>query len=381
MRGLKPEINPGYDILEIIPESLFVLYPRLNMEGLEILAIHKKFGENPVLQGISFQQNKGEILALLGPSGSGKTTLLEVIAGLVEPDQGDCTWDGTSLLGIPSHLRGFGLMFQEYVLFPHKNVGENIAFGLKMAGKSRDMTLTRVREVLELVGLPGFEERDISTLSGGEQQRVALARSMAPEPRLVMLDEPLGALDRAIRERLVGELRGILKGATQTALYVTHDQEEAFTIADRVVILGEGKTAQIGTPQQIYYHPNSLYVAHFLGMTNLLDGTAKPAGEGSSIKTVLGTWSIKQGYSGQGQVLLRPDRMVLGDLEGEGVNRLSGRLQSKTFSGHTHQIQVQIGDYPLKFVLSDSSGDLPQPGDKITLSFTPDEALHFFPEE
>ena len=351
------------------------------MEGLEILAIHKQFGDNHVLQGISFQQNKGEILALLGPSGSGKTTLLEIIAGLVEPDQGDCTWDGTSLLGVPSHLRGFGLMFQEYVLFPHKNVGENIAFGLKMAGNSRGITIARVRKVLELVGLPKFEERDISTLSGGEQQRVALARSMAPEPRLIMLDEPLGALDRAIRERLIGELRDILKGAAQTALYVTHDQEEAFTIADRVVILGEGKTAQIGTPQQIYYHPNSPYVAHFLGMANLLNGTAKPAGEGSSLKTDLGTWSIKQGYSGQGQVLLRPDRMVLGDSEGAGFYELSGRLQSKTFSGHTHQIQVQIGDYLLKFVLSDSGGDLPQPGENITLSFSPDEALHFFPEE
>ena len=351
------------------------------MEGLEILAIHKQFGDNHVLQGISFQQNKGEILALLGPSGSGKTTLLEVIAGLIEPDQGDCTWDGTSLLGVPSHLRGFGLMFQEYVLFPHKDVGENIAFGLKMAGKSRDLTLARVRKVLELVGLPEFEERDISTLSGGEQQRVALARSMAPEPRLIMLDEPLGALDRTIRERLIGELRDILKGAAQTALYVTHDQEEAFTIADRVVILGEGKTAQIGTPQQIYYHPNSPYVAHFLGMTNLLNGTAKPAGDGSSLKTDLGTWSIKQGYSGQGQVLLRPDRMILGDSEESGFYELSGRLHSKTFSGHTHQIQVQIGDYLLKFVLSDSGGDLPQPGENITLSFSPEEALHFFPEE
>ncbi len=351
------------------------------MEGLEILAIHKRFGDNHVLQGISFQQNKGEILALLGPSGSGKTTLLEIIAGLAEPDQGDCTWDGTSLLGIPSHLRGFGLMFQEYVLFPHKNVGENIAFGLKMAGKSRDLTITRVQEVLDLVGLPGFEERDISTLSGGEQQRVALARSMAPEPRLIMLDEPLGALDRAIRERLIGELRDILKGAAQTALYVTHDQEEAFTIADRVVILGEGKTAQIGTPQQIYYHPNSPYIAHFLGMTNLLNGTAELAGEGSIIKTDLGTWSIQQPFSGQGQVLLRPDRMVLGDSEATGFYRISGRMQSKTFSGHTFQIQVQIGKDLLKFVLSDTDGDLPQLGEKITLSFSPDEALLFFPEE
>jgi len=231
------------------------------------------------------------------------------------------------------------------------------------------------------MGLEGMAQRPSNELSGGEQQRVALARSMAPEPRLIMLDEPLGALDRAIRERLIGELRDILKGAAQTALYVTHDQEEAFTIADRVVILGEGKTAQIGTPQQIYYHPNSPYVAHFLGMTNLLDGTAKPAGEGSNITTALGTWSIKGHYSGQGQVLLRPDRMVLGNPEGAGYYRLSGKLQSKTFSGHTHQIKVQIVDYLLKFVLSDSGGDLPQPGDNITLSFSPDETLLFFPVE
>ncbi len=245
------------------------------MGGLEIRNIKRSFEEIEVLQGISFQQAKGEILALLGPSGSGKTTLLEIIAGLAKPDQGDILWDGESLLGTPPHLRNFGLMFQEYVLFPHKNIAENVAFGLKMAGTAREITLNRVIEVLKLVGLEGFEDRDPSTLSGGEQQRIALARSLAPEPRLVMLDEPLGALDRSIRERLVEELREILKSASQTALYVTHDQEEAFRIADRVVILGEGKTAQIGTPREIYHHPNSPYIARFLGMNNLLEGDAE----------------------------------------------------------------------------------------------------------
>jgi len=332
------------------------------MQGLDIISIHKYFGENHILKGISFQQAKGEILALLGPSGSGKTTLLEIIAGLIEPDQGDCTWNGKSLLGIPAHQRGFGLMFQEYVLFPHKNVYNNVAFGLKMAGEDRETAEARVQKVLELVGLPGFEEREISTLSGGEQQRVALARSMAPEPRLVMLDEPLGALDRTIRERLIIELREILKGADQTAVYVTHDQEEAFLIADRVVILGEGKTAQVGTPQGIYYHPNSSYIA-----------------QGSILKTDLGAWPVGKEFSGPGLVLLRPDRMVLGNPEGTEYIMFTGKLQTITFSGQTFQVQVQTGDHLFKFVLSDQGGDLPQPGQDIKLSFSPDDALHFFP--
>jgi len=349
------------------------------MQGLDIISIHKYFGENHILKGISFQQAKGEILALLGPSGSGKTTLLEIIAGLIEPDQGDCTWNGKSLLGIPAHQRGFGLMFQEYVLFPHKNVYNNVAFGLKMAGEDRETAEARVQKVLELVGLPGFEEREISTLSGGEQQRVALARSMAPEPRLVMLDEPLGALDRTIRERLIIELREILKGADQTAVYVTHDQEEAFLIADRVVILGEGKTAQVGTPQGIYYHPNSSYIAQFLGMTNLIEGEAEPAEEGSILKTDLGAWPVGKEFSGPGLVLLRPDRMVLGNPEGTEYIMFTGKLQTITFSGQTFQVQVQTGDHLFKFVLSDQGGDLPQPGQDIKLSFSPDDALHFFP--
>ncbi|MGB2963062.1 MAG: ABC transporter ATP-binding protein [Anaerolineales bacterium] len=348
------------------------------MEGLEILNVHKNFGDLAVLQGISFHQEKGEILALLGPSGSGKTTLLEIIAGLTEPDQGDCAWDGKSLLGIPPHQRGFGLMFQEYVLFPHKNVFENIAFGLKMADMDRESITFRVKEVLKLVGLPGFEERDISTLSGGEQQRVALARSMASKPRLVMLDEPLGALDRTIRERLIGELRDILKDASQTALYVTHDQEEAFTIADRVVILGDGTTAQIGTPEDIYFHPNSPYVAQFLGMTNLLKGVAEPTGEGSIIKTDLGSWSVNRLYKGNGQVLIRPDQVVLGKPEQPGAVILSGILINKRFSGHTNHIRVQIGDYQFRFFLSNAEEELPQEGHPIQLSFHPDESLQFY---
>ena len=270
-------------------------------------------------------------------------------------------------------------MFQEYVLFPHKNVSDNISFGLEMAGHSQEKITTRVKDVLNMVGLPGYETREISTLSGGEQQRVALARSLAPEPSLVMLDEPLGALDRTIRERLIGEIRIILKKAGQTALYVTHDQEEAFTIADRVVILGEGTTAQIGTPQEIYYRPSSPYVAMFLGMANFMDGSAENEGKGSILTTSLGSWKIHEKITGEGQILLRPDRVILGSNQGSQFKELTGILKESAFSGQNHQIQVLFDNYLFKFMLSDPGLDLPEIGRSITLSFDPDKSLQFFP--
>lgn len=351
------------------------------MGGLEIRDIQKAFEGQPVLRGISFQQAPGEILALLGPSGSGKTTLLEIIAGLVEPDSGDCLWDGKSLLGVPPHQRSFGLMFQEYVLFPHKNVRDNVAFGLKMAGEEPETRAKRVAETLELVGLAGFETRDVNTLSGGEQQRVALARSLAPRPKLVMLDEPLGALDRTIRERLVGDLRQILKKAHQTALYVTHDQEEAFRVSDRVVILGGGKVAQIGKPQEIYYQPSSAYVAKFLGMTNFLPGQAQPTDQGSLIRTQLGEWQTSHKWSGPGQILLRPDRVHLQRQYTEGLPHLEGIAISSRFSGSALQIEMEIGQIQIQFYLSDSGAPQPESGEKIGISFNPDLALHFFPDQ
>lgn len=359
--------------------NLTTLYPWIVMEGLEIRDIHKAFDNQSVLSGISFQQTPGEILALLGPSGSGKTTLLEIIAGLVEPDSGDCFWDGNSLLGIPPHQRSFGLMFQEYVLFPHKNVRDNVAFGLKMAGEKPEISTARVKETLKLVGLEGFEDRDISTLSGGEQQRVALARSLAPEPKLVMLDEPLGALDRTIRERLVGDLRRILKGAQQTALYVTHDQEEAFSISDRVVILGDGHAAQIGTPQEIYYHPASPYVAKFLGMDNFLEGEAHNNPQGSLIKTRLGEWQTSQDWQGKGSVLLRPDRIQILAKITDSLPCLEGTVLSSRFSGSDLQIELDVDQIQIQFATAESRITVPNVGDKLIICFNPDQAVHFFP--
>jgi ABC-type Fe3+/spermidine/putrescine transport system ATPase subunit len=348
------------------------------MSGLEIRSIKKSYHGQPILQGISFQQDRGEILALLGPSGSGKTTLLEIIAGLQQPDSGDCLWDGKSLLEVPPHKRSFGLMFQEYVLFPHKNVGENVAFGLKMAGDSSEIVNDRVQQVLQLVGLAGFENRDISTLSGGEQQRIALARSLAPEPRLIMLDEPLGALDRSIRERLVTDVRDILKKACQTALYVTHDQEEAFSIADRVVILGDGKGAQIGTPQEIYYHPASPYVAHFLGLDNFLDGEAQPNRKGSLLVTDLGSWQVSSSHQGKGKVLIRPDRLEICQGDPGSNLTLEGKVSSSKFSGSALQIELEIDRNLIQFFIPDPGMDAPTPGSRLSICFDSDRALMFF---
>ena len=228
------------------------------------------FGRVRALDDVDLQVATGEVVAILGPSGCGKSTLLRAVAGLQPLDSGEVHWDGEDLAGLPVHRRDFGLMFQEHALFSHRDVAANVAFGLRMqkmdvTGRSR-----RVREVLGLVGLAGYQERTIATLSGGEAQRVALARSLAPEPRLLMLDEPLGSLDRPRREELTEELRVLLRGIGVTVLHVTHDHDEAFAVADRVAVMQSGQIARIGTPAEIWHDPRHAAVARFLGHANVV---------------------------------------------------------------------------------------------------------------
>lgn len=207
----------------------------------------------------------GEVLALLGPSGCGKSSLLRAVAGLEPAAAGTVAWDGVDLAGVPVHRRGFGLMFQDGQLFPHRDVAGNVEFGLRMAGLDRTARAARVRELLGVVGLAGYERRAIATLSGGEQQRVALARSLAPSPRLLLLDEPLSALDRALRERLAQDLRAALTATGTTALLVTHDHDEAFAVADRIAVMDAGRLLQVAEPAELWQRPMTREVAEFLG--------------------------------------------------------------------------------------------------------------------
>lgn len=274
---------------------------------LEVLNLSKSFGVVQALDNVSFAVKAGDVLAVLGPSGCGKSTLLSIIAGLTPADSGDVLWDGESIQGQPTHLRNFGLMFQDYALFPHLSAGDNVGFGLKGNDKAQ------VSELLDRVGLKGFERRDVQTLSGGEAQRVALARALAPRPRLLMLDEPLGALDRALREQLTGELRSLLREFGQTAIYVTHDQQEAFGISDQVLIMQAGRVAQMGPTEEVYRQPTNEFVQKFLGPGKLIEGRVT---EAATISTPVGEWPMAEnGPAAQ------PGDEVLILLRAEGVRK------------------------------------------------------------
>jgi len=240
---------------------------------LEVESLTVNYGDQPALRGVDLDVSDGEVLAVLGPSGCGKSTLLRAIAGLEPPAGGRIRWDGEDLRAVPVHRRGFGFMFQDYALFPHRDVAANVAFGLRMQRRPKAEVAGAADAALRLVGLDGYGTRRVDRLSGGEQQRVALARVLCAEPRLVLLDEPLGALDRALREELLGELRVIL--GARTALYVTHDQGEAFAVADRVLVLRGGMVEQMGTPEELWRAPATVWVARFLGHANVVAGEVR----------------------------------------------------------------------------------------------------------
>ena len=312
---------------------------------LDVRHIIKTYEGRRLLENISFRVDTDETVCLLGASGSGKSTLLRIIAGLEMPDSGQISFDGVEMTAVPPHLRDFGLVFQDYALFPHLNVSDNVAFGLKMRRLPQDDVSSRVAKALEMVSLNGFEKRPVTDLSGGEQQRVALARALAIRPRLLMFDEPLGALDRTLREDLLNELRRILHQTNVPAIYVTHDQQEAFAIADRVLILYDGKIIREGPPVEVWLNPGSAFVAEFLGLGNVIDGEVlgKNSNGKWEIRTASGIFSIQCDDSDQMKenihLLARP-------LPAEGEpNLLRGVVSDVIFQQDRFKVTLENGIY------------------------------------
>ncbi|MBX9243981.1 ABC transporter ATP-binding protein [Actinotalea ferrariae] len=331
-------------------------------EGLEVrdVVVHYRDDDGSVATAVDHLDvdvAPGEVLALLGPSGSGKSSLLRAIAGLEPVSAGTIRWGGADLAGVPVHRRGFGLMFQDGQLFPHRDVARNVAFGLEMAGASRAERQARVRELLELVGLAGFDRREVTTLSGGERQRVALARSLAPRPRLLLLDEPLSALDRSLRERLATEVRAALTATGTTAVFVTHDHDEAFAVADRIAVMDAGRLLQVAEPVVLWHRPASRRVAEFLGYEAFVAADsaagrvlAEAMADGPTSAISPGEGAGGAPASGGGTFALGP-----GSVERADDGPLTGRVVSAGFGRGVTEVLVDVDGVGLVTVVEPSS--------------------------
>jgi len=340
------------------------------MIQVQLTEISKRFGEILAVKDISFTAEEGEFLTLVGPSGCGKTTILRLIAGFERPDTGDILFDGRSVLKDPPEARRVGMVFQNYALFPHMSVGGNVAYGLRFRrGIDRG---ERVHELLQLVDLEGLERRDPAELSAGQRQRVALARALAPEPKLLLLDEPLSALDAKLRERLRLEIRRLQRRLKITAIYVTHDQEEALAISDHVAVMSTGRIEQLGTPWEVYYRPATEFVASFIGHGNLLAGVITEVGDKVKVKLlpegpeVLVRMERDYRPGQEVRLLLRPERI---QLNGSSENKLHGQLRGVEFLGDALWAYLDCGGDELRVKLPALSPELEE-GQELELSFS-----------
>jgi spermidine/putrescine ABC transporter ATP-binding subunit len=338
----------------------------LKVEGLQ-----KRFGDVVALDGVSLDIVSGELLTILGPSGSGKTTMLKVVAGFETPDAGVVRIDGVEITTLPPAKRDIGMVFQNYALFPHLTVRANVAFPLEMRNVAKAEIEQRVTEALELVELGGYDKRLPKQLSGGQQQRVALARAIVFKPRLLLLDEPFGALDRKLRETMQLEVRRLQRRLGLTTIFITHDQEEALVLSDRIAVMNKGRIQQVASTTEIYERPANAFVADFVGESNIFHGTVTEPGvislEGG--RRLLAKHAAKTGE--RLSVLMRPERF------GRGSNVFAGEIKEAVYLGVSFKLRIACDDGLEVIVRQPARGELPVPGTRVNVSIDPED-IHVF---
>lgn len=326
---------------------------------IQLENITKKFGDVTAVDGVSFSVKKGEFFTIVGPSGCGKTTTLRMIAGLERPTNGNISINGEVVNNLPPYDRDISMVFQNYALFPHKSVGANIEYGLKIKGVEKAAREQRVEEILDLVNMPGFQDRQPQELSGGQQQRIALARALVLDPSVLLLDEPLSNLDRKLREEMQFELKRIQDDLNITAIYVTHDQEEALSMSDRILVMNEGKSEHLGTPYEIYNQPNNQFVANFVGNSNFIPAEVKSHSNNiftlepdldidkNNIQISSNNYNFKTGDPVL--LCLRPESLTINSMANEdNMNTINGEIRGKTYVGDSVDVLVSVSNQTLQ---------------------------------
>ncbi|CDO03749.1 Maltose/maltodextrin import ATP-binding protein MalK [Oceanobacillus picturae] len=353
------------------------------MEHIKIHNVSKLFGDTKAIDDINITINQGEFFTLLGPSGCGKTTLLRTLAGFYQQEEGDIFFGDTFINEVPAHKRNIGMVFQNYAIFPHMTVFENIAYGLKARKVKKDEIVVRVNEALEMVELSHLKDRQPSQLSGGQQQRVSLARAIVIHPGLLLMDEPLSNLDAKLRVKMREDIRSLQKRLNITTIYVTHDQEEALAVSDRIAVLNNGKIQQIGRPHEIYLSPVNKFVSNFIGSTNFLEGKVEAGKEGeNAMVTVEGVkLATKFGRPFQGKVLysIRPEQVKIRDDKETSPTLLEGEIVDATFLGESVVYKIifnsgytiSVHEHSIRF------GMLREEGNKVKVDLNPNEAVIF----
>jgi putative spermidine/putrescine transport system ATP-binding protein len=357
---------------------------------LRLESVVKTYGDHTAVAGVSLDIEQGEFVTLLGPSGSGKTTTLNMIAGFITPTAGAIVLAGRHVESVPAHKRNIGVVFQDYALFPHMTVDQNVAFPLRQRRLPRSEIAEKTRETLRMVNLEAFGDRYPSQLSGGQRQRVAVARAIVFDPQLLLMDEPLGALDRALRERLQIEIRRLHQELGVTVLYVTHDQSEAFALSDRIAICNDGRIEQVGPGSELYEHPETVFVASFLGESNIFEGTLVTGGDPSHVRC--GGLELLAAPSGVSEgdhvaLVVRPERITiagageLASLRDRGLNACPGRVRELRYFGAERKLWVEIGEGLTALVTARAEERLEvMPGDEVAIAW-PVAAANLLPRD